>query len=191
VRRRLPLFVLPVTLLPGALLPLHVFEMRYRRMTARCLESDRLFGVLYHDPDRSGPFTLTEGAIGCVAEILQFQPLPDGRSLMLTRGLQRYRVVDGIESETLFTEALVESFADIAGGDASAGRRRSSLDLFLAVLQRQGSADPPSVDLAADLSFPLAAAFDIDPAWRQDLLVLRSETERLDRIDRVLRSVLP
>ena len=92
--RRLPLFVLPTVLFPGALLPLHVFEPRYRQMAARCLETDKRFGVLYHDGERWGPFALREGGIGCVAEIVRFQPLPDGRSLLLTQGLERFRIVD-------------------------------------------------------------------------------------------------
>lgn len=190
MRRRLPLFVLPVALLPGALLPLHVFETRYRRMAARCLETDRRFGVLYHDPDASGPFSLAEGAVGCVAEILRFQPLPDGRSLLLTRGLERFRVVDGIESDTLFEEALVESHGDRPASAADPGRRRRSLDLFLAVLRRQGTHEPPAFDPARDLSFALAATFEIDAAWRQALIELQSEPERLDRIDAVLRAIL-
>ena len=190
MRRRLPLFVLPVTLLPGALLPLHIFEPRYRQMAARCLETDRRFGILFHDPDHSGPFHLVEGAVGCVAEILKFQPLPDGRSLVLTRGVHRFEVLDGIESDTLFEEALVGDFSDVDDGAADAGRRRESLDLFLAVLEKQGTADPPAFDLHAELSFPLAATFEIDPAWRQELLRLRSERLRLDRIDDILRSLL-
>ncbi len=189
-RRRLPLFVLPTVLLPGSLLPLHVFEPRYRQMAARCLETDKRFGVLFHDPDRSGPFELIEGAVGCTAEILEFRPLPDGRSLMLTRGLHRYRVVDGIESEAGYAEALVDAYDDRGDGGADPERRGRTLELFEETLRALGSEETAEIDEAADLSFQVASTFQIDPAWSQHLLELQTEVSRLDEIDRVLRNVL-
>src|SRR5688500_5343510 len=102
--RRLPLFVLPTVLFPGMVLPLHVFEPRYRRMAARCLEADKRFGLLYHDESAKGAIVLTEGRVGGVAEIRQFRPLPDGRSLMLTVGVGRFRVLDTIENEEEYYE---------------------------------------------------------------------------------------
>jgi Lon protease-like protein len=207
---RLPLFVLPTVLFPGSLLPLHVFEPRYRRMAARCLEMDRRFGVLYHDPSRSGEFVLREGGIGCEAEILQFQPLQDGRSLLLTRGLGRFRVSDGVESETSYEEAVVEEYEDEGregeeqgsdgvepgpdgedgeDGEDLVGRRRASIELYGAVLRRRGTPAPASaIDDRRDVSFQIAQTFQIDAAWQQLLLELRSEALRLDEIDRVLRS---
>ncbi|TVP47096.1 MAG: hypothetical protein EA350_06025 [Gemmatimonadales bacterium] len=110
--RRLPLFPLPVVLFPGAVTPLHIFEPRYRQMVARCIEYDRRFGLLYHDPDRLGPFERTPGRVGTVAEIGEFRILPDGRSLLLASGIERFRIVDGIESDTKYHEALVETMTD-------------------------------------------------------------------------------
>jgi Lon protease-like protein len=188
---RLPLFILPTVLFPGSLLPLHVFEPRYRRMAARCIETDRRFGVLYHDAARTGDFVLREGAVGCEAEILQFQPLQDGRSLLLTRGIHRFSVRDGIESTTPYEEAVVEEYEDVAGGDVDLDeRRRASIALYQAVLQRRGTPTPASaLDDSRDVSFQIAQTFLIDASWQQLLLELRSETLRLDEIDGVLRSL--
>jgi Lon protease-like protein len=191
--RRLPLFVLPTVLFPGALLPLHVFEPRYRQMAARCLETDKRFGVLYHDGERWGPFALREGGIGCVAEIVRFQPLPDGRSLLLTQGLERFRIVDGIESEASYAEALVEDFGDTAAeAEDLPARRRVTIELFVAALLRlqPPSEAAPVVDARRDVSFPIAGTFHIAAGWRQQLLEIDSETARLEEIDRVLRSVM-
>lgn len=191
--RRLPLFVLPTVLFPGALLPLHVFEPRYRQMVARCLETDRLFGVLFHDSG-AGPFQLREEAVGCIAEILEFKPLPDGRSLMATRGTERFRVVDGIESETAFVEALVDEWRDRETDEIPrlTARRFRTAELFAETAARVGRSPDsvPDIDTAQDVSWQVAQAFRIDEAWRQSLLELRSEIERLDEIDRVLLSVL-
>jgi len=189
---RLPLFILPTVLFPGALLPLHVFEPRYRRMVARCLEGDRRFGVLYHDSD-TGPFELREGAIGCVAEIVEFRPLPDGRSLMATRGAERFRVLDGIESQTEYVEALVESSPDGPTDPARIPlRRRHTIELFRAAAAAvgRGANQVPGIDPGEDVSWQVAQAFRIDEAWRQHLLELDTEAGRLDEVDRLLQTVI-
>jgi Lon protease-like protein len=126
--RRLPLFPLPVVLFPGAVTPLHIFEPRYRQMVARCIEYDRRFGLLYHDPDRLGPFERTPGRVGTVAEIGEFRILPDGRSLLLASGIERFRIVDGIESDTKYHEALVEPMVDGEGDALEAGDSHESGD---------------------------------------------------------------
>lgn len=191
--RRLPLFPLPVVLFPGAALPLHVFEPRYRRMMGFCLEGDRRFGLIYHDPERSGAFGMEGDEVGCVAEILQFQPLPDGRSLIMTRGRERFRIDDGIESEAAYYEALVDDYGDVkTERSALRERRRASISLFEQVLERLPERPPvlPRFRAERELSFALAQTIRIDPAWQQGLLELRRESERLDRLDEVLRSVL-
>jgi Lon protease-like protein len=189
----MPLFPLPVVLLPGASLPLHVFEPRYRQMIARCLEGDRRFGLVYHDPDRSGPFETESGLVGCVAEIIHFQPLADGRSLSMARGRERFRVEDGIESGTLYHEALVEEYEDEPedGGGVSE-RADVSRELFhrvIACLSDDPGSDPP-LDAEEPLSFQIAQWIRIDPTWQQELLELRSERERLDRVDPLLLTIL-
>lgn len=188
VRRRLPLFVLPTVLLPGMLMPLHVFEPRYRRLAAHCLEADRRFGVIFHDPDLSGPFAVREGLIGCTAEILQFQPLPDGRSLMLTRGQTRFRIADGIETDTPYAQALVDALTDLPDTDADATRRQASIALFRNASRYIGALEPDPFDSDAELSFALASAIRSRADWRQRLLETRSEIARLGDVDRLLRS---
>ncbi|HSJ07718.1 MAG TPA: LON peptidase substrate-binding domain-containing protein [Longimicrobiales bacterium] len=190
--RRLPLFVLPVVLLPGATLPLHIFEPRYRRMAARCLESDRRFGVLYHDSESAQPFVLEEGLVGCVAEILEFRPLPDGRSLVLTRGEERFRVVDGIENEEEYHEALVEEFVDAVAEDAAlAAERRRVIALFRALVELTATEEVLAdfvfpTEYEGDVSFRIAALIHTDVRWHQALLELPGEAARLDQIGRLL-----
>lgn len=191
--RRLPLFPLPVVLFPGAVLPLHIFEPRYRQMMAFCLEGDKRFGLIFHDPDRSGAFQLDAGEVGCVAEILRFQPLPDGRSLVLTRGRERFRIEDGIESDAAYYEGLVEEYSDFVGNPAELEeRRRRSIDLFQRVVDslEEKPDNVPEIDPSRETSWALAQTIRIDPVWQQDLLELRQESARLDRLDTILRAVL-
>jgi len=196
--RRLPLFPLPVVLLPGTTMPLHIFEPRYRQMVARCLEYDRRFGLIYHDPDRMGPFAMEERRVGTVARIGEFQVLPDGRSLLVAHGESRFRIVDGIESRTPYFEGLVESFEDEPGVDPEEliYRRRRSLNLLMALAVRlreedEEGVDPlPPLDPAQEVSFRVARAIQLDPLWLQQLLELPDERVRLRRLDRVLSQAL-
>ena len=89
----LPLFPLSLVLFPGTVVPLHIFEPRYRQMVTDILEGDRRFGLLYHDPDEHGPFMNEPGRVGTVAVIRRYQPLPDGRSMIMVRGLDRFKKI--------------------------------------------------------------------------------------------------
>lgn len=196
---RLPLFPLPLVLFPGAPIPLHIFEPRYRQMVARCVEGDGRFGLLYHDPDRHGPFQLETGRVGTVAEILKFQPLPDGRSLILCRGLERFRVEDGIESGTPYYEALAGPYEDEPEEERDeleaaemVERRRTSMELFHRVLREvvRYQEEFPEIDLDAETGFQIAQAIRIDASWQQGLLETRTERDRLALLDDLLRAVL-
>ncbi|MFY7798092.1 MAG: ATP-dependent protease [Anabaena sp. CRKS33] len=105
--RELPLFPLPeVVLFPTRPLPLHIFEFRYRIMMNTILESDRRFGVLMIDPVNG-----TIANIGCCAEILHCQRLPDDRMKLLALGQQRFRVLEYVR-EKPYRVGLVEWIED-------------------------------------------------------------------------------
>jgi Lon protease-like protein len=132
--------------------------------------------------------------VGTVAEIVKFKPLPDGRSLILCRGEQRFRIDDGVESDSPYFEAVVEPYDDEAE-DAPRGigeRRRRSVALFHRVLAEAIGQEPPLPEVRTDQdpSFVLARAIKIDPSWQQTLLEARTERDRLNQIDGLLSSVL-
>ena len=105
--RELPLFPLPdVVLFPQEVLPLHIFESRYRIMLQSALESDRRFGVVRWDPQSK-----TMADVGCCAEILQHQTSEDGRSNIVTLGQQRFRILEVIR-EAPFRTAMVSWVED-------------------------------------------------------------------------------
>ncbi|MBP0021473.1 MAG: LON peptidase substrate-binding domain-containing protein [Cyanobacteria bacterium SBLK] len=105
--RELPLFPLPdVVLFPGRPLPLHIFEFRYRIMMNTILESDRRFGVLMFDPNQN-----EIAGVGCCAEVIHFQRLPDDRMKILTLGQQRFRVLEYVR-EKPYRVGLVEWIED-------------------------------------------------------------------------------
>lgn len=193
--QQIPLFPLPVVLFPGATMPLHIFEPRYRRMVARCLEFDRRFGLLFHDPDEQGPFLNEPGRVGCVAEIERFQPLPDGRSLILVRGVHRFRIVEGLDgSLEPYYEADVDPYEDVVHPrrEAILAVRTRTLGLLHQVLSAMPEPpdEVPAFDLERDLSFQLAPLVQIDGAWQQSFLELRDEVYRLERLDAVFQAAV-
>lgn len=119
--RELPLFPLPeVVLFPGRPLPLHIFEFRYRMMMNTILEYDRRFGVLMIDPI-SGEIA----KVGCCAEIIHFERLPDDRMKVLTLGQQRFRLLEYVRQKP-YRVGLVEWFEDLPPRKSPTKSRRSN-----------------------------------------------------------------
>ena len=105
--RELPLFLLSgVVLFPREVLPLHIFEYRYRMMLKTVLETDQLFGVINCDPETGEP-----SAVGCCTEILQHHSMEGDRSAIVTRGQQRFRVLNRVR-DTPFCIGLVSWLDD-------------------------------------------------------------------------------
>jgi Lon protease-like protein len=176
-------------------MPLHIFEHRYRAMVARCREESRPFGLIYHDPDVHGPFLIEEGRVGTEAHIEVFNALPDGRSLILVRGGERFRIRDGIESDEPYYQAVVESYLDrpsAASAGTLAERRRRSTELLRRAVQAVGGEMDgiPELDSTIDVSFQLARSLQIDAAWLQALLELQDESARLERLDVIFRAAI-
>ena len=105
--RELPLFPLPeVVLFPQEVLPLHIFESRYKMMLKSVLETDSMFGVIKWDPN-----TKSMANVGCCAQIIKHQTAEDGRSNIITLGQQRFQVLE-ITRSTPFYSAMVSWISD-------------------------------------------------------------------------------
>jgi Lon protease-like protein len=193
---RLPLFPLPLVLFPGAVLPLHIFEPRYRQLLVDCLEGDRRFGIA-RLKEGFAEVELPVGTVGGIAEIVDTETLPDGRSNIVVRGAERFALVSFVSSPHPYhvcrAELVEDDFEIGAELDALAARVR---DIFRRVARaaRTLADDPDPVpelpEDAAGLSFAVASMIDIDLDARQELLASRSPTERLRQLDRVLSAAL-
>ena len=183
--RELPLFPLPdVVLFPQQLLPLHIFESRYRMLLQSVLESDKRFGIVRINP-QSGAMA----EIGCCAEVLQHQTTEDGRSYVVTLGQQRFRLLN-INRETPYRTAMVSWLEDepVSNQD-SLGLLRDRVHKALtdvvtltAKLQNREVELPDDLpDLPRELSFWIGAHLDQAAAEQQTLLELTDTSERLER----------
>jgi len=180
--RELPLFPLPdVVLFPQEVLPLHIFEHRYRMMLRTVLESDRRFGVVRWDPE-----TKSMAQIGCCAEILQCQTEVDDRSNIVTLGQQRFRVLD-IVREAPYIVAMVAWVEDEAcdedlnplAGDVQKALK-DVVDLSAKLLGNGTSLPDDLPDLPRELSYWVGGHLGGAVAdHQQQLLELTSTSERL------------
>jgi Lon protease-like protein len=192
--RELPLFPLPVVLFPGVPLPLHIFEPRYRQMLLDIRLAKNLFGLAYFDPTVSENEVPAAGHIGCVAEVTETQTLPDGRSNILTLGVIRYRIESYVERGDPYLVAQVSYFEDDdEDHDFLAGPSREVAETFTRIAQAVRTINDERATLPdisntepQRLSFLVAAAIEIDADVKQELLELRSTSERLERLRAML-----
>jgi Lon protease-like protein len=196
--RELPLFPLPVVLFPGMPMPLHIFEPRYRKMMADIRAADNLFGLSYFDSSSSDKDVPPAGHIGCVGEVTETQALPDGRSNILAVGVIRYKVEDYIERGDSYLVVRVSYFEDEPEDEAAlaaASREVASMFMRVAnairVINDERSNLPDINDTEPQkLSFLVAAAMEIEIETKQELLELRSTSERLSRLSDLLARVV-
>jgi len=190
----LPLFPLAVVLFPGVPLPLHIFEPRYRQMLKDVQASHSLFGLSYFDPSTSTREMPAVGSIGCVAKVTDTQGFPDGRSNILTVGLIRYRIEEYVERGDPYLVVRVSYFEDEAENDQTLQESsREVADTFARIARAVRTINDERTNLPdiADtdperLSFLVAAAMEVEPDLKQEMLELRSTSERLRRLRDIL-----
>lgn len=193
--RHLPIFPLPLVLMPFEVLPLHIFEPRYRQMLEDIGASNNMFGVSLFEPSDLGGERPASGSTGCVAEIREAQPLEDGRSNILTTGVIRYRIERYVESPDPYLVAEVEFFEDQKEEPESL---RPVADEVFSLFKRIAEAahkmsgqsgelpDIPEAD-PEQLSFLVSAAFSLENAAKYRLLEMRKTSERLNHLRDVLK----
>jgi Lon protease-like protein len=179
----LPLFPLEVVLLPGIPLPLHIFEPRYKEMIGECLANDAPFGVVR---------ALDEGIaeVGCTAEIITVtKEYPDGRMDLIAEGRKRFEVLE-LNQERSFLRAEVLLVPDEPNVAAQEEKIRA-IQLHLEILSLAGAVQDLSAADQNQLSFYLAGSLPLDLDFKQKLLAMRSEGERIQAVAGYLEGILP
>jgi Lon protease-like protein len=179
----LPLFPLDAVLLPGAPMPLHIFEPRYKEMIGECLESKQPFGVVRAKDEVA--------EIGCTAEIVNVvKKYDDGRMDIITQGRQRFEVMQ-VHSERSFLQAEVFYLRDDPGSATREEKSRAQ-ELHGEIMKLAGSEVEGVADVnEQELSFHLAGSLPLDLDFKQSLLGMKSEPERLQAVISFFESILP
>ena len=179
----LPIFPLDVVLFPGAPLPLHIFEPRYKEMIGECRANSIPFGVIR---------AMEEGIeqIGCTADIVAVtNEYPDGRLDLVAEGRDRFEVLE-LNHERSFLRAEVLLIPDEPSVPAEAEKLRA-IEAHREILTLAGAEQDISAADQATLSFHLAGSLPLDLDFKQKLLAIRSESERIREVAAYLEGILP
>lgn len=196
--KQLPLFPLSVVLLPNELLPLHIFEPRYRQMLKDIELRRNLFGLSYFDEGSGVDNKPSIGSVGCAAEVRESHLQPDGRSNILTTGLIRYRLINYVDEGTPYYVGDVEFFEDDKEDPKILGPLADEVyELFERVAKAAfklsgGRGEYPEVPKAEPepLSFLVTAAFNLDNSLKYKFLEITSTTKRLKKLRGILKKAV-
>jgi Lon protease-like protein len=178
-QRDFPLFPLPLVLLPTEVVPLHIFEERYKTMISECLEEQREFGIVWLADDG-----LRE--IGCSAQVAEvLERAPDGRMNILARGSTPFKLLE--RQEDLVYPAGTVEFLEESASDVDDAVGEEARERYADLLERITDERPEAAALTELSSYEMAATVEIDPQLKQGLLELRSEQERLRLLARLFK----
>jgi len=178
----LPLFPLEIVLFPGAPLPLHIFEPRYKEMIAECLEQKRPFGMV-----RAKENALA--SVGCSATILNVvKKYDDGRLDIAAEGVQRFEI-ETLNQERSYLQGEVMFFED-EPSQVGSGPRQTLIQLHEQLFQALGQSAEIKRD-ADPLTFQLAHELPVDLDFKQALLEMKSEAERVETLTEYYRATIP
>jgi Lon protease-like protein len=180
--RDFPLFPLGIVALPSELVPLHIFEERYKAMVARCLEEESEFGIVWLADDGLRP-------IGCACVISEvLERFPDGRINLVARGTRPFRI-EARQDELAYPAGVVEFLTDrdeAHDSEAAAGAHAAYSDLVAQATDKE----PDAAAIGAMSAYEMAATVEFGLDAKQNLLDLRSEAARMRLLARLCRAAL-
>jgi Lon protease-like protein len=180
VVRDFPLFPLGIVALPHELVPLHIFEERYRTMIAECLEQGTEFGIVWAGEEGVRP-------VGCAVEIAEvLERMEDGRMNIVTRGTRPFRIVDE-RHDLPYPAGTVEFLVD-KDERPDAKTVAAAHDAYGSLVEQATDRTPEAEELRAMTAYQMAATVDFGLDAKQGLLDLRSENARLRLVTRLFRA---
>ena len=178
-----PLFPLGIVMLPSELVPLHIFEERYKLMIGECIDEEREFGIVWMADDR-----LCD--IGCAGRITQvLDRADDGRMNILVQGTRPFRLVERIP-DLPYPAGTIELLDDIAEQDAPPELAADARERYAALVERVTDKRPDDADLESLDAYGMAATIEFSPEPKQELLEERSEAARLQLVKKMLDETL-
>jgi Lon protease-like protein len=177
-----PLFLLPIVALPGELIPLHVFEERYKKMIGDCLESESEFGIVWLSDE-----SLRE--VGCAARIERvLERMEDGRMNVVVRGTRPFRVLER-QSHLAYPAGVVD-FVEDRNEQSDPDLRTQAHRAYAELVKRATDRELDDSELDDMSAYAMAATVDFGLDAKQGLLDMRSENARLRLVTRLFRAAM-
>lgn len=191
----LPLFPLNAVLFPGTPIQLHIFEERYKRMINLCLQDHAPFGVVLIQRGLEALGSLAEPlSVGCTAEIVNVTRLRQERLNIVALGVKRFRILSLDRTTYPYLVGQVEEYPITNPNprvvDYRAAGLRIQVERFIQVLLKAGNGQFDFQELPDDpvmLAYMAAALLQISPAQKQELLVLESADDLVERLQSMYR----
>ena len=192
---RLPIFPLDTVLFPGAFLPLHIFEPRYRLLVRRCVEHDQPFGVVLLKDGPAARAAAEPRTIGTAARIVAVNALPDGRSLIVVRGVSRFAIERPVRDAEPYAVAEVLVLPEPEGADAASVARATAEAFADYLVAAAAVASPGAVEAVesppeglgpVELSYHIAARLGLTKEDAQRLLEADTAAVRLASLAHIL-----
>ena len=180
--RDFPLFPLGIVALPTELVPLHIFEERYKTMIGRCRTEPSEFGIVWMADDGLRQ-------IGCACEIAEvLEELEDGRINLVVRGTRPFRI-EARQDELPYPAGAVE-FLDDREEEPDPAAADAAREAYADLVRQATDRTPDAAELAAMSAYQMAATVEFGLDAKQGLLDLRSETARMKLVTRLFRAAL-
>jgi len=181
----LPIFELPVVILPGELLPLHIFEERYKRMIGHCLDNAEPFGIVFRDEGGNAH------RIGCMARVTEVvERFDDGRMNVVVAGEQPFKVLERFEAGDFPAGEVEPIDASDDPGEEDPEAASMAREAFAELVKRVSGEPPDAGELEAENSYGIAARVELPADTKQALLELRSEPDRMRMLGNALRALV-
>jgi Lon protease-like protein len=178
----LPIFELPLALLPGEQLPLHIFEERYKRMIGRAVDEGEPFGIVLRDDDGAR-------SIGCTARVEEvLERFDDGRMNIVVSGQEPFKVLDRFEAPE-YPAGEVELIAEDDGPTIDEDSASAAREAFAELAERATGERPEPAELEGASAYAIAARIELPAETKQRLLELRDEDERMELLANALGAV--
>jgi Lon protease-like protein len=181
-QREFRLFPLPLVALPSEIVPLHIFEERYKTMINECLDEGVEFGIVWMSDDG-----LRDVGCACAIERV-LERLDDGRINLLARGTRPFRVIER-QSHLAYPAGVIEFLSDREEA-RDAELLNAAHGVYGELVRRAADRDPDPEELAEMDAYAMAATVDFGLEAKQGLLDLRSENARLRLVTRLFRAAL-
>ena len=178
---RLPLFPLNLVLLPFELLPLHIFEPRYKKMVKDHIEQDKPFGIILNEDN----IVCTKGCRVKVQKV--YKKYSNGEYDILVKGVEQFKVINTrIEGETVIGEI---DYVPI-NGDGDEQLRKTIQELYLQVLIKVGISNSLEMHMGKKLSYEFLQGFELPLNMKKQLILMNSENKRLSLIKDIFVNIL-
>ena len=181
---KIPIFPLPLVLLPGEKLPLHIFEEKYKKMIEHCLKNNQQFGIV----NSKNKDLLTIGCTASIEQLIGSDQYDNGEYDIFVTGVERF-IVKSYNNSEIYKQAYVKTWKDLDETINSALLNETNVFLYEVLMKLGASSKLSQINMPKN-SFEIASMLDIDKRAKKILLKSQSENDRLLVLKRILKKAI-